>query len=179
MKFLRTLLLSFSLLSASTLSQASVITFTDVYDPADVYLNSSAGPAPDLTFTHSILTQGFNSLTDTLTSITILLNFMDDADRASEAVKIVLDSSSAGTYTVTSGSAVYTATVTALPSSMQTDGLLVVDLKATSGDFYFLSSTLTAEATRTSALLPSPGLASLFGVGLLSLVFVSRKRAAQ
>jgi len=176
MKTIHTVLLSFILMCASGLANASTITFTDIYTPASpVYINTSVGPSPDYSFTHSILIHGFNALTDTLTGITVVLSFVDDNDRPSEAVKIVFDGSNQGTYTITSGTATYTTSITASLAAMQTDGLLTVDLKGTSGDFYFLGSTLTADATR----VPEPSLGALLGIGIISLGFAARKRVGQ
>ncbi len=168
-------LLSFFLMCVSGVSAASTVTFTDIYTPSsNVYINSNAGTSPDFSFTHNIVIHGFNALTDTLTSISVALNFMDDADRPSESVKIVFDGANQGTYTITSGTALYTASITASLSSMQSDGLLVVDLKGSNGDFYFLGSTLTADATR----VPEPSLGALLGIGIIGLGFAVRKRVA-
>jgi hypothetical protein len=60
-------------------------------------------------------------------------------------------------------------------TSLLTDGLLNVEIRANSGDFVFGGSALSAKG---SLAVPEPATLSLFGLGLLALGFAARRRKA-
>lgn len=61
-------------------------------------------------------------------------------------------------------------------SSLLSDGLLNVVIRANSGDFRFGGSLLTVNGDRTS--VPEPGTLGLLGLGLLAAGFAKRRRSA-
>src|SRR5688500_1756093 len=85
-------------------ASADPITFSDTFDPANVFFvssgsactgtngvtdSTSASTCQTLSWTH--LLPGFNALTDTLTSATLSLWFYDDGDNAAEKVDVTLE----------------------------------------------------------------------------------------
>jgi len=146
---------------------AAPITFTDIYNPTDVYLSNSG--TNTYTFTHNILNEGFVPSLYNILNADIYITMADDGDRASENVRISLDNLVvAHAMDVDSGAYHFTVNSTLL----QDDGLLVVNLNVLSGDFYFQKSELdvTAEA------VPEPGTLALTGMGLLGLGFAFRRK---
>jgi hypothetical protein len=163
-------------LIAARVANASLVTFTDFYDvPGSGYtldiLHQHYG------FQHNFNDNGYNPLTDTLTSAKITLNFNtnDSWDWLfPEQVLMKLDNAQQQQWEVDSGNVGFNITVL----SQLTDGILNVDLYWKQGDVQFNNSTLEVNANRSEALAPDPDpvpepasvllvVAGLFGVGLL------------
>ncbi len=159
-------------------AHAFTFPFTNIWDPSpDVYL--SKGTANE-TYTFSHILSGFNPLTDIISNASIVLAFYDDttADEGGsqepESVKYTLDN------IFTSGSQVLTnlgwqVTATVNTTYLQTDGKLDVILAAQKGDFYFNKSTLSGTGT-SQQTVPEPATMSLFGLGLVGLLGLRRKK---
>jgi hypothetical protein len=201
MKNINKLALSLLLIAISPVSNASIYTFTDVVDPdPDVLI--SFGNHKSYSFSHSILDDGYNALTDSITSASLVLNFKDESnDAAPESVSFTFDLSPFGTQIITSGGATYTATFSglALIDLISADGILNVTLdnagitnghQANRSDFLFLGSTLTVNAVgesnedlppitpiRLVEAVPEPVTLALMGIGLAGIGW-SRKRKA-
>jgi PEP-CTERM motif len=60
-------------------------------------------------------------------------------------------------------------------TSLLTDGLLNVWIRAGSGDFYFVNSHLTVNGDRSTSV-PEPASLSLFGLGVLAMGLAVRRR---
>lgn len=196
-----TLFTSIILLLVTATSNAAIITLTDKFAPSSDQL-ISFGNNISYSFTHSIIADqdgagalwsgsyGYNSLIDAITSASIALRFKDESsDGALESVQLIFDGQSFGTQTITSGGAVYTATISSEWGTLLSDGMLNVILQnagTTSGhqdgrsDFLFLDSTLTVDIERGSlpaAQISEPAPLTLIGLGLVSLLFTRRKHA--
>lgn len=133
---------------------ASPVTFVNTYTPASPVLLNSANTT--YSFTQSILSQGFNTATDTITAVSLELFLHDDGgpgDRA-EKVDIYLDNQLVSDKFQVNGSFVYDFIS---PFTAMTDGELVsklIDSRIGNGngsyigDFYFGESVLTVTVER-------------------------------
>lgn len=159
MKNINQLALPLLLIASSTVANGTIYTFTDVVDPnPDVLI--SFGNHKSYNFSHSILDDGYNALTDSITSASLMLNFKDESnDTAPESVSFAFDLAPFGTQTITSGGATFTANFSgpSLINLLSGDGILNVTLGnagITNGhqdnrsDFQFLGSTLAVNADR-------------------------------
>lgn len=159
MKNINKLGLSFLLIAISPVANTSTYTFTDVVDPdPDVLI--SFGNHKSYSYSHSILDDGYNALTDFITSASLMLNFKDESnDEAPESVSFAFDLAPFGTQTITSGGATFTANFSgpSLINLLSGDGILNVTLDNTGitnghqenrSDFQFLGSTLAVNADR-------------------------------
>lgn len=201
MKVMRNLALGAVLLIGGTVTaSASTISFTDTFNPADVYFNSTGGNCTgnnasdtvsgylfsacnSLTFTHTL--SGYNAGTDTLSAASLALTFYDDSSfDGTEKVVVIADSYN-HTYNLTSGG---TSNISINVLANLLDGVLNVSLSDSMGDFYFASSTLTASGTRAdapinnnpvndpnNATVPEPTSIIGLGTGLVALARRFRK----
>ena len=63
-------------------------------------------------------------------------------------------------------------------TSLLTDGLLNVSVRAGRGDFYFVNSHLTVSGDRSTSV-PEPATLSMFGLGVLAMGLAARRRRAR
>jgi len=159
---------------------AGPISFTDVYDPANVLLDKRTNS--QYSFSHDINDDGFNSQTDTLTFASIVIDFEDDSPNKSDGSEVIqfrLDGDNFGTYKVESSPGVAFFIDVAY---LQSDGLLTVTLRQTAGDVYFEKSTLTVEGIRTTPgagsapHMPEPATLLLLGLGAAAAGIASRRK---
>lgn len=191
--------------------EASTISFDYTFNPSDVFINNNGenlcngftatGTVSDtdcksLAFTYSLA--GYNPLTDGLSSGTLTLTFYDDnsprpdlAGTLSETVNISLD----GLLTGTSPVLITNGSTPGSPFDAQFDvlaqlqnGTLSILLSLPAGgvgnnDFYFATSRLVAEGTRTEQTqvpdltqVPEPAALTLFGAGLVAAAIRRRRR---
>ena len=202
MRKLNKLVLSLLLIASSSIANATIYSFTDVVDP-DPDALISFGNHKSYSFTHNILDDGYDILTDSITSASLVLNFKDEStDVAPESVSFTFDLSPFGTQIITSGGATFTATFSgsSLIDLLSADGILNVELynagrtnshQANRSDFLFLGSTLTVYVDGTSddetsndlppiqtQAIPEPATLTLMGVGFAGMGWGSRKRKA-
>ena len=168
----------FMMLLGGVATTAHAITFVDSWNPnPNINLSSSNRT---YSYTHNILDNGFNPLTDTLTSANLELSFQDTGDPDStflgscfsgcENISIAWDGTSTGSFEVDTGIASFNVL------AKLADGILNVVINWQDGDIRFDDSTLTAVATRSAAQVPEPASFVLLGMGLLGTVFVTRRR---
>lgn len=178
---------------------ADAVTFTNVFDPADVFFATNANAVDTLTFTHDLTDGGittpfaFNPAAFTLTSASISILFYDDSDPAViEQVDITLDGVLTGSpFTILSASTAGAPSAFNSPvllAALQSDGKLVVTLdrhdinpgvNGIQGDFFFAKSTLTAEGEpipQTNGV-PLPSTLMLLGAGLIVTWYAGRRQA--
>jgi hypothetical protein len=146
---------------------ASPMTFTDTYNPTDIYMMNGV----TLRYRHNVLNDGFNPLTDTITSAVLSLYLYDDNDRRPETFRIRFDADpSTGPYTLEENVFTFSGDFNPL-----LDGILRVRLRGAAGDFFFGSSSLSVTADRKTEPVPVPATLLLLGSGLLGIAGI-RKR---
>ena len=173
--------LAFAVLLSSAATTAQAITFVDSWDPnPNINLSSSNRT---YSYSHNILDNGFNPLTDTLTSANLALSFQDTGDpdftflgtclSGCENISIALDGASTGSFEVDTG------VVSFNVLAKLADGILNVVINWQDGDIRFDDSTLTANANRSSAptaAVPEPSSFILAGLGLLGLTIIGKSK---
>lgn len=177
-KLFASLLLSLSALSA----QATVIQLTDVNNPADVQVTTST----PYSYIHNVSAL-FDSTLQTITSA-VLNIVVTDPNNGSESYQVVIGTApTAGTTTegnINNGNGTksvdYTLQTTTSLADLQNDGKLAFKITATSGEFFFASSTLTFFvddlATSPNGEVPEPMTLGLFAAALLGLGLLRRRQ---
>jgi hypothetical protein len=179
-------------------ANAVPVTYIDLVDSNPNRLMNSepvGNPAPNRTFsfTHSILDEGYDALTDAITGAAITLRFSDEStDTAAESVSFTFDILSFGTQTITSGGAIFPENFSgASLIALVVDGLLNVTLDNVGllttapnnrSDFLFLDSTLTVDGERSvvppfsARTVSEPHSVALVGLALFGLLLRRRLR---
>lgn len=187
--------LAIPLLAAMASAHAIPITFNDFYDPVtgagNLWFGTTASGASTWTINLAINDDGYNALTDTITSVSIALRLIDDGDAAAESVNFTFDGVDFGSVTLGSGAATTSVIFSSptLSTSYLLDGLLTAKLdlagvmsgaSAARSDFHFIDSTLTVTANRRtpfSQSVPEPATWALIALGLFGMNWSLRKKS--
>jgi len=169
------------ILGSVGVAQAVPYTWTDEIGPLDRTITASL----PYTYTHDIKdgAYGYRPGVDTISNASLSIWLYDDSffgdlpivGDGEETVAFRLDN---GVWTSASVDSLFYSldrfdfTVTSLVS----DGLLNVTVRANRGDFGFAGSLLTVSGNRASTSVPEPGTLTLFGLGLLATGFAARRR---
>ena len=183
------------LLAVMASAHAIPITFNDFHDPVtgagNLWFGTTASGARTWTINHAINDDGYDALTDTITSVSIALRLIDDGDAAAESVNFTFDGVNFGSVTLGNGAAMTSVIFSSptLPTPYLFDGLLTAKLdlagemsgaSAARSDFHFIDSTLTVTANRRtpfSQSVPEPATWALIALGLFGLNWSLRKKS--
>ena len=163
---------------------AKAVTITDFWVPGSFLMTSPTSYG----YTHDINDNGYNPLTDTITSVTLRILLDDDWS------PLIRDGLDTGVPFV--GGPIYEYadiyfeggsslnnevdhldlyTFNIAPSYL-TDGLLNVSINATRGDFKFLGSQLVVKTCQKDPVAPEPATLSLLGLGILAIIGLKQNK---
>jgi hypothetical protein len=174
-----------ALSTAAFAANAAIIPYTDIVDPTpNIVLNASGGTGTvkTYTFTHDITDDGYTAANFNLLSADLTVYLIDTANNGNETFTFKFG---AGAFAESYDSDKYVAngaSETSFPFSLKAslgdlaaDGKLSVTLTATSGDFVFTHSELTAKAE--SVNVPEPASLALLGLGLGAIGLGRRRKS--
>ncbi len=154
---------------------ASAIPYVDTYD-AGHYRMDPYGANSSVSWTFDITDDGFDPVTQDVTSADVVLNFQDDGFDWYEYADLDVGGNEFN-WEVNTGDVSFTVTSLMTLSDI---GTVDATLTCTRGDFYFNTATLFAEGTDPVNVgnepVPEPSTILLMGAGLLGLAGYSRKR---
>jgi hypothetical protein len=155
----------------------NLVTWTAVYDPADVYLQKCGGPY-SVNIPLDIIGAGYQPGVDTLYKYRIDVYLYDDADKSGGAgyIETVGLSNKLTLFTLGTNPVALKSDAQFLPL-LKDDGHLDLILKIMCGDFYFDRAVISALGCENGpAPVPEPATMLLLGSGLVGLAGYGRKR---
>jgi hypothetical protein len=187
MSSLRKAIASLALLSS--FGTASAIPVTDSIDPTPDITISVGSP---YLYVHDISdgAAGYVADYDTLVSALLTINLIDNVSQGHETFQFVIGSGGAQQVVIDNGpnavnngqnATPYPITLVAALSDLAADGKLSVTLSASTGDYIFTSSVLSAEVTRgvgrqQTTAVPEPATLALLGLGLFGIVAMRKRQ---